>query len=42
MPEGAINILTGYGNDAGKEIVLHQDIDKIAFTGSTAIGKEII
>ena len=42
MPEGTINILTGFGNDVGREIVLHKDIDKIAFTGSTAIGKEII
>ena len=42
MPEGAINILNGYGHDLGKEIVLHNDIDKIGFTGSLNIAREII
>jgi acyl-CoA reductase-like NAD-dependent aldehyde dehydrogenase len=42
MPEGAINILNGYGHDLGREIVLHNDIDKIGFTGSLDIAKEII
>jgi acyl-CoA reductase-like NAD-dependent aldehyde dehydrogenase len=42
MPDGAINILNGYGHDLGMEISLHHDIDKIGFTGSLEIAKEII
>jgi aldehyde dehydrogenase (NAD+) len=41
FPAGVINILTG-GPDTGKAIVAHPGIDKIAFTGSTAVGKEIM
>jgi phenylacetaldehyde dehydrogenase len=42
LPEGAVNILPGFGNEAGQAIVDHTDIDKIAFTGSTAVGKGIL
>jgi len=42
MPDGAINILNGNGHDLGKEISFHHDIDKIGFTGSLEIAKEII
>ena len=41
FPAGVINILTG-GPEIGKAIVAHPGIDKIAFTGSTAVGKEIM
>jgi len=41
MPEGVVNILPGH-NDAGKALVAHPDVSKIAFTGSTHIGKEIM
>lgn len=41
MPPGVINILTG-GPEVGKAIVRHPGIDKIAFTGSTSVGKEIM
>jgi aldehyde dehydrogenase (NAD+) len=41
FPAGVINILTG-GPGTGKAIVAHPGIDKIAFTGSTAVGKEIM
>ena len=41
FPAGVINILTG-GPATGKAIVEHPGIDKIAFTGSTAVGKEIM
>jgi aldehyde dehydrogenase (NAD+) len=41
FPPGAINIVTG-GPETGKAIVKHPGIDKIAFTGSTAVGKEIV
>lgn len=40
LPKGVVNILPGYG-DTGAEIVAHPDVDKVAFTGSTAVGKEI-
>jgi aldehyde dehydrogenase (NAD+) len=40
LPKGVVNIVTGAGN-TGAEIVNHPDIDKIAFTGSTNIGKLI-
>jgi aldehyde dehydrogenase (NAD+) len=41
FPPGVINILTG-GPQVGKAIVAHPGIDKIAFTGSTAVGKQIM
>ncbi|HZS98350.1 MAG TPA: aldehyde dehydrogenase family protein [Terriglobales bacterium] len=41
FPAGVINIVSG-GPDAGRAIVKHPGIDKIAFTGSTAVGKEIM
>lgn len=40
LPDGVVNIITGYG-DTGAALVAHPDIDKIAFTGSTAVGKQI-
>ena len=40
LPKGVVNIITGAG-ETGAEIVNHPDIDKIAFTGSTAVGKII-
>ena len=41
FPEGVVNILTGHGPSAGAPLVVHHDVDKIAFTGSTEIGKLI-
>jgi aldehyde dehydrogenase (NAD+) len=40
VPAGVVNIVTGDGR-AGAEIVKHPDVDKVAFTGSTEVGKEI-
>lgn len=40
VPDGVVNIITGAG-DTGKELVEHPDVNKIAFTGSTAVGKMI-
>jgi len=42
FPEGTINIVTGFGQDAGAALVNHPDVDKISFTGSTLVGKSII
>ena len=41
IPKGVINIITGDGS-TGRALVEHKDIDKIAFTGSTDVGKKII
>ena len=41
LPPGAVNILTGFG-DTGHAIVIHPEVDKIAFTGSVAVGKSIM
>jgi len=42
FPKGVINILPGYGNVAGQYLAEHPDVDKIAFTGSTAVGRKIV
>ena len=41
VPAGVVNIITGYGHTAGDRMVKHPDVDKVAFTGSTEIGKLI-
>jgi phenylacetaldehyde dehydrogenase len=42
FPPGVVNIVTGYGDPAGKALVEHPDVDKISFTGSTQTGKWIV
>jgi aldehyde dehydrogenase (NAD(P)+) len=42
FPPGVINILNGHGRVAGAALVQHNDVDKVAFTGSTATGREIM
>lgn len=42
FPPGVVNILNGHGRVTGAAIAQHMDIDKIAFTGSTATGREIM
>jgi aldehyde dehydrogenase (NAD+) len=42
LPDGVVNIVPGYGETAGRALVAHPDVDKISFTGSTAVGKEIM
>ncbi|KAL6879366.1 aldehyde dehydrogenase [Trichoderma novae-zelandiae] len=42
IPAGVVNILSGFGKTAGAAIAAHGDIDKIAFTGSTAVGRSIL
>jgi len=41
-PPGVFNVVTGYGQDAGKRLALHPDVAKISFTGSTAVGKQLM
>ncbi len=42
FPPGAFNVIPGGGSSAGGALVRHPDVDKIAFTGSTAVGKQIM
>lgn len=42
FPPGVINIINGFGRTAGAAIAAHMDIDKVAFTGSTMVGRQIL
>ena len=42
LPPGVVNVITGFGENAGKPLVEHPDVQKIAFTGSAAVGKQIV
>ncbi|KAL1993968.1 hypothetical protein VTN49DRAFT_2637 [Thermomyces lanuginosus] len=42
FPPGVVNIVNGYGREAGSALVQHPLVDKVAFTGSTATGRQIM
>jgi phenylacetaldehyde dehydrogenase len=42
IPDGVVNIVTGLGEEAGAPLAAHPDVDKVAFTGSTEVGKLIL
>jgi len=42
IPDGVVNIVPGYGETAGAALAGHPDVDKVAFTGSTEVGKLIL
>ena len=42
IPSGVVNIIPGFGEDAGEELVKNALVDKISFTGSTAVGKKVM
>jgi acyl-CoA reductase-like NAD-dependent aldehyde dehydrogenase len=42
LPDGVLNVITGYGKGAGSSIVQHPGIDRVSFTGSTEVGKQIL
>ncbi|MCX8049957.1 MAG: aldehyde dehydrogenase family protein [Methylohalobius sp.] len=42
FPKGVVNIVTGFGEPAGAALAAHPDVDKVAFTGSTEVGKLIV
>ncbi|BCS17264.1 uncharacterized protein APUU_10092A [Aspergillus puulaauensis] len=42
FPPGVVNIINGHGSEAGAALVQHPQVDKVAFTGSTATGKQIM
>ena len=42
FPDGVVNVVPGYGETAGAALAAHDEVDKIAFTGSTEVGKLIV
>jgi betaine-aldehyde dehydrogenase len=42
LPKGVVNVITGFGETCGSPLVKHPDVNKIAFTGSAAVGKIIV
>lgn len=42
LPPGVVNVITGYGEGAGAPLAAHDQVDKVAFTGSTEVGKLIV
>ena len=42
IPAGVINVVTGIGQEAGRELGVHNDVDALAFTGSTATGRQFL
>jgi phenylacetaldehyde dehydrogenase len=42
VPDGVVNIVTGLGEEAGAPLAAHHDVDKVAFTGSTEVGRLIL
>ncbi len=42
LPDGVVNVVPGFGETTGRALVAQPDVDKISFTGSTAVGKEIM
>jgi acyl-CoA reductase-like NAD-dependent aldehyde dehydrogenase len=42
LPEGVLNVVTGYGETAGEALALHEDVDKISFTGSIGTARKLL
>jgi phenylacetaldehyde dehydrogenase len=42
VPDGVVNVVPGYGETAGAALAMHNGVDKVAFTGSTEVGKLIV
>jgi acyl-CoA reductase-like NAD-dependent aldehyde dehydrogenase len=42
LPEGVVNVITGAGSTVGEELASNPDVDKVAFTGSTVVGRRIM
>ncbi|MBV8582852.1 MAG: aldehyde dehydrogenase family protein, partial [Candidatus Eremiobacteraeota bacterium] len=42
LPKGVVNVVTGYGEEAGAALAEHPGVDKLSFTGSTEVGKSIM
>jgi acyl-CoA reductase-like NAD-dependent aldehyde dehydrogenase len=41
VPDGVVNVLPGFGPEAGEPLVTSPGVDKVAFTGSTEVGKRV-
>jgi aldehyde dehydrogenase (NAD+) len=41
LPPGVLNVITGYGDECGAALVAHPGVDKVSFTGSTAVGRSV-
>lgn len=42
IPDGVVNVVSGYGEEAGAALARHMDVDKVSFTGSTEVGRAIM
>ncbi|MFN2489769.1 MAG: aldehyde dehydrogenase [Actinomycetota bacterium] len=42
IPEGVVNVVTGFGSETGQALAQHRDVDKVAFTGSTEVGRKVL
>lgn len=42
LPDGVCNVVTGYGEPVGRVLAEHREVDKVSFTGSTAVGRKIV
>ncbi|MGP3591364.1 aldehyde dehydrogenase PuuC [Vagococcus sp. WN89Y] len=42
LPDGVLNVISGFGHEAGQVLALHPDVDVITFTGSTRTGKQLL
>ncbi|WP_290877453.1 aldehyde dehydrogenase, partial [Aquabacterium sp.] len=42
LPPGVLNVVPGYGHEAGEALALHMDVDAIGFTGSTRVGRRML
>jgi 4-guanidinobutyraldehyde dehydrogenase / NAD-dependent aldehyde dehydrogenase len=42
LPESVLNVVPGFGNEAGEALALHPDVDAISFTGSTRVGRRML
>ncbi|MGP7735158.1 aldehyde dehydrogenase PuuC [Oceanimonas smirnovii] len=42
LPDGVLNVLPGFGHEAGKALALHDDVDCLTFTGSTGVGRLLL
>ena len=42
LPDGVVNVVTGFGTGAGATLAAHPDVDRVAFTGSTETGRKIV